>query len=286
MRRQRPDWLRWERVYGELGLANGRSASRRQYREYLEQRLAETLTEGRFQQQKRLAAIRRGWCLGSSDFEERMKERLLKRLEENRDEESWAGEAVEALEEDLARKELDEGTRRLGYSSVKDVHGLDCHLLARWIRRRTKVSVKWIAEALRCKTAAGLRSTISRVGRRLESDTRAAKRWKALDPQRNSVTPFFPLTPFPACCGVGRVTPRGVAFGDHRRHVGSRGLHQEAGKSHEGPSRTPGTASLPNLTNSTESGLICLSISGRITFIFIRPSIEEKRKSEPPEAFA
>ncbi len=60
-RKGRPEWLRWERVYGELGLKNWGSRSRREYRRYLERRMGEVHPG-----EEGWRKIRRGWCLGRS----------------------------------------------------------------------------------------------------------------------------------------------------------------------------------------------------------------------------
>jgi len=103
-RKDRPEWLRWERVYGELGLKNWGSRSRREYRQYLGGRIREVQQEsGR---NKGWKGIRRGWCLGTEGFVLKMKEKLEEMAEEPHERDSWAGEAVEEMERDRAGRML------------------------------------------------------------------------------------------------------------------------------------------------------------------------------------
>ncbi|MBI4023407.1 MAG: hypothetical protein HY360_00395 [Verrucomicrobia bacterium] len=105
MRKRRPEWLRWERVYGELGLKNFGSRCRRDYRAYLERRLEEVRKDDRRRAHERWGKIRRGWCLGSEGFIAVMKGKLKELARKGHDQESWAGKAVEAMEEDLAESD-------------------------------------------------------------------------------------------------------------------------------------------------------------------------------------
>ncbi|MDD2710058.1 MAG: transposase [Verrucomicrobiae bacterium] len=180
-RKGRPEWLRWERVYGELGLRNWGRRSRREYMEYLARRVEETLREGRRGAQQRWGKIRRGWCHGSEEFVARMRGRLDEMSGGERDEESWAGEAVAEKEEVLARRELAGGLRRLGKRKVGELARWEKQLMGHWLRRRTSVGVKWVARELKYGNVSGLRSGMSRVGRRLGEERRLNKGWGKLN---------------------------------------------------------------------------------------------------------
>ena len=88
-----------------------RRVSRREFREYLERRMVEAGGKG----DPRWGKIRWGWCLGSEGFVARMKERLEEPARKPRREESWAGEAVEEREEELAERVLWTGLRERGH---------------------------------------------------------------------------------------------------------------------------------------------------------------------------
>ena len=174
-RKGRPEWLRWERVYGELGLAKWRSGSRREDRQYLERRMAEARGE-----EEAWTKIRRGWCLGSEGFVDEMKEKLEELSAKPRKAESWSGEAGEEMEQDRAGRYLERGARLLGYSRVGMVKGVDRYLLAGWARQRTKVSVQWLASEFGLKTRGGMSYGIRQAKKRLEHDRLLRKRWDTL----------------------------------------------------------------------------------------------------------
>ncbi|MCK9589516.1 MAG: transposase [Terrimicrobiaceae bacterium] len=175
-RKGKPEWLRWERVYGELGLGKWRSSSRRAYREHLERRIREVSGE-----EESWRKIRRGWLLGSEEFAERMKERLEELSAKPHERDSWAGEAVEEREQDRARKLLVEGTRRLGMESPSGGPTLQRYLLARWVRTRTRVGTRWLAGQLGFESVGTLSYGLWHVGQQMETDRKIQRRWKLLD---------------------------------------------------------------------------------------------------------
>ena len=109
-----------------------------------------------------------------------MKGMLAEMAEEPRDRESWAGAAVEEMEEDRALKLLEGGARVLGYGGLDEVGGMDRYLLGRLARERTKVRVAWLAGKLGVKTREGMSHMLSRIGREIEKDAALGKRWKML----------------------------------------------------------------------------------------------------------
>lgn len=175
-RKDRPSWLRWERVYGELGLSSWRSGSRREFRRCIDQRMGEVNIE-----KDTWGKIRRGWCFGSEKFVEKMKERVEAMKEERpRERDSWAGPAVEAMEEDLAVKKLKEGCRKLGYQELIEVKGMDRYLLARWARSHTQVRVKWLTQKLGLRSVGTMSYGIWLVSQQLETNPKLQKRWNIL----------------------------------------------------------------------------------------------------------
>jgi hypothetical protein len=179
-RKSKSDWLRWERVYGELGFKNWESKSRRTFREYLKRRM-----EGIQAEDPQWKKVRRGWCLGGEVFVDRMKEILKEMSEKPRERDSWAGEAVEELEKDRAEKLLKNGIRALGYHASDQVRGEDRYLLGKWVRHRTRVRVPWLAQKLALQTRGGMSHGITLISRRLEKDFRLKKKWKTLQRSQN-----------------------------------------------------------------------------------------------------
>ncbi len=174
VRRGCPKWLQGGRVYGELGLKDG-WRGRREYRRYMERRAGEA-REG----DPRWEKVRRGWCLGGEGFVERMKGKLEELNSKPRDRESWNDVAMQELEEQRAERMLKKGLARLG---VRDgnLEGWDRLLVARWVRKHTKASVKWLAQELGMKTRGGMSNGIHLVGRRLEADRSLSTKWRKLE---------------------------------------------------------------------------------------------------------
>ena len=175
-RKGKPEWLRWERVYGDLGLTSWRSGARREYRAHLDRRIREVSGD-----EEEWKKIRRGWLLGSGEFVEQMKEKLEELSAKPHERDSWAGEAVEEREQDRAARLLVEGTRRLGLESMTGGASLQRYLLARWVRTRTRVGTRWLAGQLGFESVGTLSYGLWHVGQRMESDRKIQKRWKSLD---------------------------------------------------------------------------------------------------------
>ncbi len=178
VRRKRPEWLSWKRVYGELGMGDWKRKSRREYRRYLEGRILEV---GKREERQQYAKIRRGWCLGAESFVEKMRDRLEELARKPRDRESWNDKAVEEMEEVRAMGWLKAGAEVLGYEKMEEVKGWDRYVLARWVRQRTKVSVKWLGEQLNVRTRGGMSSAIYLVGQRIRRDVKILRQWKRLE---------------------------------------------------------------------------------------------------------
>lgn len=171
----KPHWLRWERVYGELEMSNWKGGSRRQYREYLGRRISEVR-----QQPEIWKKIRRGWCLGSEGFISRMKDLLEEMSEQPHERDSWAGSAVEEMEEDRAIRVLEKGMKLMGYNKVEEIRGQDRYLLAKLVRHQTRVRIPWLAQKFSFLHRGSVSHGISRIAQRLERDKKLNERWKEL----------------------------------------------------------------------------------------------------------
>lgn len=180
MRKGRPEWLRWERVYGELGLKDWGRRARREYRGYLERRMAETLSEGRKEAAARWGKIRRGWCLGGEHFMEEMKRRLVKMCDGSRKRESWNGAAVDEMEEQVAGRWLTAGMKKLGHATVASLSKRERYLLARWVRQNARIDMSWLAEALEMPSAGALSFGVWYARRQIDSQSAWEKQWKTL----------------------------------------------------------------------------------------------------------
>ena len=145
----RPQYLVVDGVLGNLGLADDRNG-RRRYREHMEARRAEWRA-GRRQQEAEWKSLRRGWCLGSREFRNQMLERVKDLLGE-RAEGSMGGEVVREHNESAARQAIAEALVALNLDAkalpgMKKTDGRK-RAIAWWVRTRSTVSNRWVAEAL------------------------------------------------------------------------------------------------------------------------------------------
>jgi REP element-mobilizing transposase RayT len=149
--RGRPEWFEPRAVLGELGLADT-AAGRRAYAERMRARAVEELRDGAASPE--VIEVRRGWCLGSEGFRERML-RLLDSASERLP--GARGSRLEAAAErdhgiNEARRLLELGLRSLGLQS-EELAGLKKGderkaAIAALIRRHTAVPTAWIAKEL------------------------------------------------------------------------------------------------------------------------------------------
>jgi hypothetical protein len=71
-----------------------------------------------------------------------------------------------------------EGTGPLGCQRVERT---ERYLVARLLRRKTKVSVCWLAEQFGLQTPGGMRYGLYMIGHRLADDRKLPRTWRTLD---------------------------------------------------------------------------------------------------------
>jgi REP element-mobilizing transposase RayT len=175
----RPDWLRWERVYGELGMEKWGVRERKRFGAHMRRRVEEELGSGREEQGERWGAVREGWCYGSEGFRVEMRERMRRMLVgARRVEEKWSGASVGETEEAMAVELMGRAKKVLGYGAGEEVVGVDRYLVGRLVREQTRVGVGWLAGRMGMKTRGSLAVGLCLLGKRLESDGELQKRWK------------------------------------------------------------------------------------------------------------
>lgn len=144
----REDWFDADRVLGELGL-DDTAAGRKRYAERMRDRAVEERANGNAAQND---GLRRGWCLGSASFRERM----LGLLEMSGEKFSKAKEVDGAVrrnhDANQARRVLMEAMLCFGIneSELTQLKRSDARKLAiaRLIRSRTSVPNQWIVREL------------------------------------------------------------------------------------------------------------------------------------------
>lgn len=156
---QRPGWLRVDRLLGEHGIQQDTAVGRQEFERHLEFRRA---AEGNDQ---KLTPLRRGWCLGSDDFRQKMVELAGARLGE-----SHAGVLRRETAEQRANRIIAEELKRLGLNEsqleLRPNADPDRVAIAIRVREETTMSMKWIAARLHVGTAKGARMVLHRLRRR------------------------------------------------------------------------------------------------------------------------
>jgi REP element-mobilizing transposase RayT len=147
--RGRPAWLELQRVMGALGLGPN---ERRRYESHLESRVLELgLKAGRAELQAQWKALRRGWYLGGASFGEQLRARISG-LMAGRRRESHSGGGKQAHGEQAAEELFQAGLARLGLAEEDLRRGrkvtAEKAALAQWLRLRTMVSLRWVAQRL------------------------------------------------------------------------------------------------------------------------------------------
>ena len=143
-RRDRPQWMRCDRLLGEHGLGKETRRTRMEFSRRTERLRGQA--DGVSAEQ-----VRRGWLYGAEDFITR----LLDRLEEPAGEHHRAKERT-ATDEELAERIVNAGMKELGW--VKEdlrrraKSDLAKVALARRLREETSVQLKWIARRLEMGT--------------------------------------------------------------------------------------------------------------------------------------
>jgi putative transposase len=137
----RPGWIRVDRLLGEHGIQEDSAAGRQEFERLMERRRREEMDE------KALKPFRRGWCLGSEQFKQRMLELMEGGLGVNH-----SGELHWETAEQRGNRVIAEELSRLGWKESD----LACRLkndpgklaLAARVRKETTLPIKWIARRL------------------------------------------------------------------------------------------------------------------------------------------
>ena len=110
-----------------------------------------------------------------------MKDVLAALLTPERSSEIWNGAAVEEIEQDRATRLLRRALKALGHSAIKELRGRERYLVARLLRRRTKVSSGWLAGRFGLQTASGMRNGLYLINNQLMTDGKLRRTWRTLE---------------------------------------------------------------------------------------------------------
>lgn len=143
---RRPAWLRVDRLLGAHGVQVDSAKGRIEFQRRMEQRRSEG------EAPEMLAALRRGWRLGASDFLQRLTKKLGRRGKPH-ELASQRGETDRERAEQIIRaalKKLNWSEENLRREAKAHPHKVS---LARRLRRETPVPRRWIAERLQIGSA-------------------------------------------------------------------------------------------------------------------------------------
>jgi REP element-mobilizing transposase RayT len=168
---QRPEWLKVERVLGNLGFGDDVSG-RTKYRHYMQKRVLEVLhSKDRGKLDVDWEKIRRGWVFGSDGFRQEMQAAVDGAMSGKR-RDSFAGEMVGKHDEQEAERLLELGLATCGLSraELESLRKGDNQkkAIAWLIRRNTSVRNEWISQNLKM----GHPSSVSRNVRIVEEAQR------------------------------------------------------------------------------------------------------------------
>ena len=171
---KRPAWLQWQRLYGELGHRSASRKARQDLRKHLQEQI-EAVAD-----QKDWDKIRRGWCLGSENFVQRMKDKIEGMLDRPSDQETWNGDAIDETEEQRASRLLQTGLLRWRLQHVDQLKGADRFLLAMWVQDNSRIKASWLSKTFGLRTAGGMRNGIWLIRRQVSNSKQLRKRWQQL----------------------------------------------------------------------------------------------------------
>ena len=148
----RPAWLRVDRLLGEHGIPQDSAAGRQEFERHLEARRLEEADE------EALKPLRRGWCLGSEPFRQKMLELMDGKLGENH-----SGELHRETAEQRANRIIAEELSRRGWEESD---------LA--TRRRSDPGKVAIAARVQIGTAKGAKTVLHHLAHRQHPGSAAA----------------------------------------------------------------------------------------------------------------
>jgi REP element-mobilizing transposase RayT len=138
--RNRPPWLRADRLLGQYGIPRDSATGRRRFADAME-------AQRKGEESQEFKAVRRGWCLGGKAFRKKLLGQMRKRRGPNHHgRERFESDQEKALR--IVRVEL----KRLGWTDRElrkrrkgDKNKVE---VARRLRRETTMTLQWIAERL------------------------------------------------------------------------------------------------------------------------------------------
>ena len=159
--------MRVDRLLGEHGIQQDSAVGRQEFERHMEARRLEEADE------EELQPLRRGWCLGSEQFRQKMLELMDGKLGENH-----SGELHRETAEQKANRIICEELSRRGWeeSDLATRRRSDAGkvAIATRLRKETTLPIKWIAARVQIGTAKGAKSVLHHLAHRQPKGSVAA----------------------------------------------------------------------------------------------------------------
>lgn len=177
-RKECPEWLRWERVYGLHGMEEWTVRTKSQYRENLARRIRE-IRGGEQEKKNAGGEYLRSWCLGGEEFVEKLKKKVEDWMGTVK-KEQWTGEAVREAEEEKVERLLREGLRIMGHKTIISMPAEEKYLLAAWVYDRSVLDSRWWTKKLGETSPGSFRKKISNTRGNIKTNKKTHETWKKL----------------------------------------------------------------------------------------------------------
>jgi len=177
-RKECPEWLRWERVYGLYGMDEWKARNRDQYRENLERRFLEVKVSPKQEKEADRKYLRR-WYLGGEEFVEKLTEEVESWMGKVKNEE-WTGEPVMEAEAIKVERLIRKCCQVMEKKRLDQMTAEEMYVVVGWIYDRSVMDSRWWAEKLGEKSPGSLRKKLSNMKRKLPENKKWNRLWKKL----------------------------------------------------------------------------------------------------------
>ena len=154
----RPGWMRVDRLLGEHGIQGDSAAGRQEFERHMEARRLEEVDE------EALKPLRRGWCLGSEEFRQKMLGLMEEKLGDNHSGELRRETAEQKANRIIAEELLSRGWKESDLTTRGRSDRGKLAIASR-LRSETTLPIKWIAARVHIGTAKGAKSVLFHLAR-------------------------------------------------------------------------------------------------------------------------
>jgi len=149
----RPGWVRVDRLLGEHGIQEDSAAGRQEFERHMEARRLEEADE------EALKPLRRGWCLGSEEFRQKMLGLMDGKLGDHHSGELRRETAEQKANRIICEELLSRGWKESDLTARSRSDRGKLAIAAR-LRGETTLPIKWIAARVHIGTAKGAKTVL------------------------------------------------------------------------------------------------------------------------------